>query len=190
MTRKHFDFIAVNAFCVSAPSETPTQHAAATFSLDFAWPGDNRPNLLVLSLWVGFGNGDKHAGDATPSTDDREAVPASDPKRSGRATRDGWQPVALLNTDDKTASFVSRSVDDSRFVGHVAASLVARGYKVEGVNYAVTIFDAVESKTTLSRTGVPYSTQHRNTDANTATHRQRAQAGGNRLMEFGRNGGR
>ena len=197
MTRKHFDtlWIAGSLFCVSVDGDTPTDHNRATFRLSLLYPTLNRPDMLGLWLWTGFGNGSKHAGDSAPSADPREAVPTGDPKRSGRAVRDGWQLTAILNTDKLTADFVSHSVDDNRFVSHVAASMSGSGYTLSGFSYVVTIFGATESKTTLSRTGVPHSAQFRNTEANTATKRNAAgggfmarDGGSNPLLDW-RNGG-
>lgn len=186
MTRKHFDtlWIAGALFNVSGIRVTPTDHNSASFRLRRIRA--NRPHILSLDIWTGFGNGEKHAGDTTPSSDPREAVPMSDPTRSGRATRDGWQPIGLVNTNARTVDFVTRSVNDMRFIAHVAMCYEAAGYAISGVDYAVTLFGAEIRPTTLSRTGVPYSPQFRNTDANEATHRKRARERGNALMEHGR----
>ena len=186
MARKHFDTLWQSGalFNVNAIASTPTAHNSASFRLRTIRP--DRPHALSLDIWTGFGNGDKHAGDSNPSTDPREAVPASDPTRSGRATRDGWQPVAFVNTDARTAVFVTRSVDDSRFVSHVAMCYEAAGYAISGVDYATTLFGAEIRPTTLSRTGVPHSPTFRNTNANTNTHRDKARERGNALMEFGK----
>lgn len=188
MARKHFDTLWIDGalFCVSVPSQTPTAHDCATFRVSLLYPALDRPHMLGVWLWTGFGNGEKHAGDATPSSDPREAVPTSDPKRSGRATRDGWQLTAILNTDAMTADFVTRSVDDNRFVSHVAAGMSGSGYTLSGFSYVVTLFDAIERPTTLSRTGVPLSAQFRNTEANTATKRSAA-GGGFMARDGGRN---
>lgn len=199
MTRKHFNtlFIPGACFTLSAPAATPTGHNAATFRLrvkpcaacdgESCEPCSCLPSVLSLDLWTGFGNGEKHAGSATPSTDPREMVPACDPLRSGRATRDGWQPVAIVDRDALTFAFVTRSVNDSAFVGHIAAECSARGYTLQGFDYVCTIFGARMEPTTLSRTGVPHNrATFRNTDANEATHRDRARRNGNALMEFGR----
>ncbi len=187
MARKHFDTLWLPGalFNVNALTVTPTDHNSASFRLRTI----RAPHVLSLDIWTGFGNGDKHAGSATPSADPREAVPASDPTRSGRAVRDGWQPVAVVNTDAMTADFVTRSVNDSRFVSHVAMSYEAAGYTISGVDYAVTLFGAEIRPTTLSRTGVPHSGAFRNTDANKATHRAKARERGNALMEHGRRKG-
>lgn len=189
MARKHFDTLMISGsiFLVRETGVTPTAHSCASFRLRRIRA--DRPHVLSLDLWVGFGNGDKHAGDSNPSDDPREAVPCDDPTRSGRAVRDGWQPVAVVNTDALTAEFVSRSVDDCRFLSHIAARMSGQGYALTGVGYAVTLFGATEEPTTLARNGVPRSAQFRNTDANSATHRAKAQRGGDALMEFGRNGG-
>lgn len=182
--RKHFNTLSLvgSVFNIAARPVTPTEHASATFRLRRI----DGAHKLSLDLWVGFGNGEKHAGDATPSADARESVPASDPTRSGRATRDGWQPVAHINTDARYASFVTRSVNDVRFVCHAAAMFAEQGYTVEGLP-ALSLQGAIVRPTSLSRTGVPHNpATFRNTESNTATHRQRARERGNALMAFGR----
>jgi hypothetical protein len=170
-------------FVVAAPGATPTDHNRATFRLS---PLNGAPHRASLDLFVGFGNGSKHAGDATPSEDPREAVPACDPRRSGRALRDGWQPTAVLDTDSRSAVFVSRSTEDVDFVSHVAALLHGLGWTVEAPFYVVTMFGATETPTTASHSGAPLSGQFRNTDANCATHRERARDRFAALMEHGR----
>lgn len=184
MTRKHFDtlFCGGNLFCVSLPADTPTEHASMSFRLR------PLPNSLSsrhsLDLFVGFGNGEKHAGDTTPSSDPRESVPSTDVCRSGRAFRDGWQPVAVVDRDAMTVQFITRSVYDMRHICHVAACFEQDGYSVVGMP-PVFVADTVVRSTTLSRNGAPRSTQFRNTEANTATHRDKARERGNALMEHG-----
>jgi len=190
MARKHFDTLWIHGslFNVIAPAPTPTAHNSASFRLRTIRA--NLPHRLSLDIWTGFGNGEKHAGDATPSTDERESVPTTDPTRSGRATRDGWQPVAVIDTDTRSAVFQTLTVDHEAHVTHVAGMFHADGYEVSGLLYIVPLFGARVERTTLSRTGVPYSPQFRNTNANAATHRDRARRNGSRLMEFGeQNGG-
>jgi hypothetical protein len=169
-------------FCVIATGDTPTAHATRSFRLSTL----RAPHILSLDIWVGFGNGDKHAGDTTPSTDPAEAVPANDPARSGKATRDGFQPVAFIDTDAMTMDIVTHSVNDEAYVSHVAMDWNENGYTISGLLFAGSIPGAIVRPTTASRTGVPHSAQFRNTEANTATHRQRARERGNALMEHGR----
>lgn len=181
MARKHFDtlFISGSVFNVHAPAQTPTGLGSRSFRLT------RRPSRReALWIFVGFGNSAKHAGDSTPSADPSEAVPCGDPTRSGKALRDGWQPVAIIDRDKRDAAFVTgHSVNDERFVSHVAALLSGRGYRLTGMPYAVTLFGASEHPTTLSHSGAPRSTTFRNTEANAAT--KRASVGGGFMARDG-----
>lgn len=185
MARKHFNTLNTPGalFNVTLPARTPTGHGSRSFRMS-ALP-NSLPSRHTLYVWTGFGNGEKHAGDATPSADPREAVPHNDATRSGRALRDGWQPVAVIDRDSKEATFVTHSVYDERHVAHVAACLEAEGFTTYGTVARYHLQGTV-APTTLSRTGVPISRQFRNTDANRNTHRERARERGNALMDFGR----
>lgn len=182
MPRKHFDRLMImgSYFVVGSPVPTPCAHGVAAFRLTEVYA-----HKLHLDLWTGFGNAESPAGTDKVSVDPREIVPTDDPKRSGRAFRDGWQPIAIVDKDARSVEFVSRSVNDTAYICHVASEFVAAGYTVFGID-PVAMEGATITGTTIARNGAPKVPQFRNTDANSATHRERARERGNALMEFGK----